>query len=340
MKKLTLILALFCFLVTNTQAQERDPKKLHETARGFMRQGDFNNAVVVLNRALELDPGNLDLRKDLALSQYYKKDLVAALQIAKPLAERKDADVQTFQILGLIYKALEDKKEIDKLYKAALKKFPASGALYNEYGEVLWSKKDYAEAIKQWEKGIESEPNLPGNYYNAAKFYYLSADKLWGLLYGEIFVNLESYTQRTVEIKQMLLEGYKKLYLDTDLMKNQNAKNEFTATCLGLYQKHAETVSIGITPETIAAVRTRFILEWYNQYATRFPFRLFEHHNQLLKLGFFEAYNQWIFGAAANLAAYDQWTKTHEEVNKEFLRLQQNRIFKIPTGQYYNKIPN
>lgn len=339
MKKIIVLLLAFASFAS-LQAQERDPKKLQETARTFMRQGDFSNALVVLNRALELDPGNLELLKDLALTHYYKKDLASALGVAKPLAERKDVDVQSYQILGLIYKALEEKKEVDKMYKAALKKFPASGVLYNEYGELLWAKNEFAEAIKNWEKGIESEPSLPGNYYNAAKYYYMSADKVWGLVYGEIFVNMESYTQRTVEIKQLLLDGYKKLYADADLAKNQNMKNEFVAAFIGLYQKHAETVSIGITPETIAAVRTRFILEWMDKYGARFPFRLFEHHNQLLKLGFFDAYNQWIFGAATNLAAYEEWTRSNAEVNKEFLRLQQNRIFKVPGGQYYNKMPN
>jgi hypothetical protein len=52
-------------------------------------------------------------------------------------------------------------------------------------------------------------------------------------------------------------------------------------------------------------------------------------------MGLFDAYNQWVFGSIDNPAAYKQWTSTHADKNNEFIRLQQNRVFKVPTGQYY-----
>ena len=66
----------------------------------------------------------------------------------------------------------------------------------------------------------------------------------------------------------------------------------------------------GVTAETLSAFRTKFILDWFTKNATRFPFRLYEYHQQLLKSGMFDAYNQWIFGTAGNLPAYENWTKT------------------------------
>lgn len=333
----TFLLVILSFvLVAQVQAQEPDVRKLHETAKTFIRTGDYSNALMILERALQIEPKDLELLKDYAFTLYLKKDYARALEVAKPFAERKDVDVQAYQILAMVYKALEERKESEKLYKAALKKFPSSGALYNEFGEMLWAKKDFGEAVKQWEKGIETDPNYSGNYYNVAKYYYFSQDKWWGLIYGELFVNLESYSQRTVEIKGMLLEGYKKLFTGGDVLKGQDIKNEFVAAGLGLMQKHGNSIiNSGITPETITILRSRFILDWYAQYATKFPFRLFEHHQQLQRMGLLDAYDQWIFGAAANLASYQQWTSTHAETNKEFLRLQQNRVFKIPAGQYY-----
>ena len=41
---------------------------------------------------------------------------------------------------GLVYKAIEERKECEKMYKQGLKRFPNSGVLYNEYGEMLWTK--------------------------------------------------------------------------------------------------------------------------------------------------------------------------------------------------------
>lgn len=319
-------------------SQDSLSKKAQETAKAYMRQGDFSNAILVLNRALQQDADNLELQKDLAFAYYLHRNYAQALQVAKPFEERKDADVQSYQILGMVYKALESRKDCERMYKAALKKFPNSGVLYNEYGEMLWSKGDFTEAAKLWEKGIETDPNYSGNYYNAAKYYFFTQDKVWGLVYGEIFLNLESYSKRTPEIKKILLEGYKKLFTDANMMKNQDTKNEFVKAFLDIMSTQSSFIAAnGITPETLSAVRTKFVIDWFAKYADKFPFRLYEYHQQLLKEGMFEAYNQWLFATAADLAAYENWTKTHQDEFSKFDYFQHNRVFKMPAGQYYNK---
>jgi tetratricopeptide (TPR) repeat protein len=242
--------------------------------------------------------------------------------------------VQVFQVAGWIYRALEDEGEADKLYKKALKKFPNSAILYSDYGEMLWEKQDYS-AIRQWEKGIESEPNYPGNYYHAARYYYFTMDKVWSLICGEIFVNMESHTRRTVEIKNILLNGYKKLFSENDLMKNQATNNEFVVAFLNTIRNQSSVVSLGISPESLTMLRTRFILDWEGKYGSRFPFRLFEYHKQLLKEGLFEAYNQWLFGSVQNLTAFQTWINTHQESYRTFTSFHQGRVFKM-NGQFYH----
>ena len=313
----------------------QDSTSLHQTAKTFIRQGDYSNAIGVLNKALQAQPNNFEIKKDLAFAYYLHRDFVKALEIAKPLTEASNADIQSYQILGMVYKGIEERKECEKMYKAAIKKFPKSGVLYNEYGEMLWSKKDFTDAVKLWEKGIEVEPNFSGNYYNAAKYYYFSVDKVWGIIYGEIFINLESYSKRTAEIRNLILDGYKKLFSDADMAKNQNNKNEFVNAFLGSMKKNSSVVNSGVSPESLAALRTRFILDWYPANAARYPFRLFDYHLQLLKAGMFDAYNQWIFGIAKDLAAFQIWTTTHTDEYNKFNTFQKNRVFKLPEGQYY-----
>ena len=36
------------------------------------------------------------------------------------------------------------------------------------------------------------DPSFGSNYYNACKYYYYNKSKVWCLIYGEIFVNIES----------------------------------------------------------------------------------------------------------------------------------------------------
>ncbi len=335
MKKL-FILSIFAIFCVQIIAQTQDAKQLHETGKTFMRQGDLANASLVLNRALQQEPDNIEILKDIAFNYFLQKDYSKALEIAKPITERKDADDQCYQITGNIYKALGQEKECEKLYKKGIKKFPQSGALYNEYGELLFATQD-PNAIKQWEKGIEMDPGYSVNYYNACKYYYLTSNRIWSIIYGEIFLNIEVLTSRTPEIKNILLDSYKKLFADNDIFINTKDKNNFEQAFLQTLYKQNNIAASGINPETLTMIRTRFVLDWFNSYSSKFPFRLFDYHLQLLREGMFDAYNQWIFGSAQNLVAYQNWTSTHATEYDTFSRFQKGRVFKIPAQQYYHK---
>jgi Tfp pilus assembly protein PilF len=330
---------LLVLLFSLALVAQQDVKTLQETARGFTKQGDFPNALFVLNRALEMEPNNLSVNKDLALVYYQKSDYPAAQKVLNKLMERPDADAAVFQMAAMLFKSNGEVKEADKIYKKGLKLFPQSGALLNEYGELLWAQKDFT-AIRQWEKGIEVDPNYSRNYYNAARYYYFTVDKVWSLVYGEMFVNMESYTQRTAEIKGLLLESYKKLFTEADMQRGQDGKNPFVQAFLGSNNKQSTVAMNGITPESLTMIRTRFVLDWFEKSGSRFPFRLFEYQRQLLKEGVFDAYNQWLFGSTQNLSAYQNWTTTHSDEYAQFTGSQRTRMFKLPlSGQYYQS-PN
>lgn len=326
MKHLFLWLALFSATAVVAQTA-------HETAYSFLKTGDHDNAILVLNKALQTSPNDEQLLQDIALAYYYKKDFANAREYAKKLMDRDEADVSSYQIAGTVFRALEEMKEADKLYKKALKKYPNSGVLYSEYGELLWSKEN-KDAIVLWEKGIQADPSYAGNYYHAATYYFFTKDKVWSLLYGEIFVNMEYLTERAREIKEQLLKAYKeKLFLSNG--GEEKPATPFAQSVYDTYTKQSSLTSKGLTVETLTMIRTRFILDWYARHAAKYPFRLFDYQQQLLRSGMFEAYNQWLFGPVDNLAAFELWTKTNAEAYRQFTNFQRNRVFKIPAGQYY-----
>jgi len=201
---------------------------------------------------------------------------------------------------------------------------------------LLWAKKDFS-AIDLWEKGIKEDPSCAGNYYNAALFYYYTKDKVWTLVYGEIFVNMESLTERAAAMKQLLLDAYKqKLFADPDLLKDADKnKNGFVKAYLECMNKQSSLANRGVTTETLTMIRTRFILDWFAKYGDTYPFKLFDYQRQLIQEGMFNAYNQWLFGSVENLSGYDNWNKTHAEEFNNFTTFQKTRIFKVPQGQYY-----
>ena len=113
MKKFLLFFALISSL--SSFSQTTDPKELQENARAYWRVGDYDNASILLIKAMELAPADLDIAKDLALNYYFQKENNKALDVVKPLLDRPDVDDQSFQIAGNIYKALEMTKEADAM---------------------------------------------------------------------------------------------------------------------------------------------------------------------------------------------------------------------------------
>jgi tetratricopeptide (TPR) repeat protein len=200
--------------------------ELQNTAKTFMKQGDYTNAIVILNRCIEKEPSNTSVGKDLALSYFYSQNNVKALETIQPVLESNDADDQCFLIAGNIYKYLEKPKESEKIYKKGIAKFPESGPLYNELGETQIANKD-KDAIKNWEKGIKADPSFGRNYFNAARYYFFQKEYIWSNIYGEIFVNMEPNGTRAAEIKKMLLDGYKQMFVENITNKEADTKNEF-----------------------------------------------------------------------------------------------------------------
>src|SRR6476469_3352686 len=92
----------FVFIVASCiQAAAQDsPGKI---AKGYIRQGDYNNAILVLNRAIPNDNENIELKKDLAFAYYMQRDFPKAMDVIKPVVDSRDADVQSYQILGMVY---------------------------------------------------------------------------------------------------------------------------------------------------------------------------------------------------------------------------------------------
>ena len=100
---------LVCLLSFSIFAQD-DARKLQETAKTFTRQGDYTNAILVLNRAASLSPNDPAIQKEIAYNYFLNGEYDQAAAFIKPLTEKEDADIQTFQIAGTIYKGKNDRK--------------------------------------------------------------------------------------------------------------------------------------------------------------------------------------------------------------------------------------
>ena len=244
-------------------------------------------------------------------------------------------DDQIYQIAGDIFQRLNQQEKSEMILKKGIAKFPESGVLYNELGVLLWGQNN-EDAINYWEKGIETDPNYSKNYYNAANYYYFKKNWVWCMIYGEIFVNLESFSKRTPEVKILLWKAVNKFYSSSKSALNEMNRGKFIQHYIDNMYGEGNSADQPINVEDFMMTRTKFILYWFNNHTHRYPFKLFEYHQELLQKGLFEAYHEWLFGSSYNLSAFQNWTQTHYSEYNEFISLQKSRIYKNPKDQYYH----
>lgn len=326
MKFFAIIILAFSICFSNTIKAQQD---LYATAKALMKDGDYENACLVLNKLLNTEPENIAAKKDYAFATFYKKDYKKSIDVTKQLITDTTSDDQLYQLLAMNYKASANAKEFEKILNSSIIKFPANGYFYNELGEQNYINKQSDSAIKNWEKGIENSPNYAGNYYNAAMYYSAKNNLIWAAFYGEVFVNLESYTVRTAEVKSLIAEAYKKILNQSITISSNNKFEKKITEVLG-------TTNDNISTALLLSIRTKFILQWfYDKNNESYPCQLFSHQQYLLQEGMFEAYNQWLFGVVLNPVQYKIWADAHKAEVKTFEKYQQNKLFKIPVQQYY-----
>jgi len=250
------------------------------------------------------------------------------------LIDRQDADVRAFQMLGMCYKAMANYSECGILYKYALLKFPNSGVIYNEYAELHAMQQQLNLAIELWEKGIEADPNYSSNYYHATMYYALQKKWCRVLLYGEYFLNLESYSARTQTIKTKLTNAYQAL-LKPNAINTGDASGSFEKALCQTLISHLPENSKEFSLDALIEYRTKFLQDWLKENAAQYPLRLTDHLQQLLKEGYFTAYHHWLFGEDIVPADHQQWMNTHAKEWSDFKNFQQGRVFKVPAHQYY-----
>lgn len=304
-----------------------DVKKMQESARSYLERNDFDNAIMMYSQAIRLAPSNVVLRRDLAYTYYLSGNDKKAKEIIDPVVQSSVADEQAYQIAIVIYTKLKNSAKAKRLINEGLTKFPSSGVLYNTKGNMLQGDKKSKDALEAYNKGIKSEPEFANNYYSAAKLYYSNNNPVWALIYGEIYLNLDPFSAKTIDIKKQMIDAYRMLLSPTegDALPDFNTddmpgadKKSFTAAFKQTMQRSAPAIVSGLNTESLTMLRTRFMIAWSKDYAALFPFTLFTYQDKMLRNGIFDAYNQWLFGAADNSAAFSQWVKAHANNYTDF----------------------
>ena len=313
-------------------------------AHDYAVRGNYKDAITIYKQAILITPGQKKIYNLLGEALYKSGDFNGAISILQPLLEQKQADTLTYHVLATCYTAKGKNREGLSILIRGLEEFPNSGLLFHKMGEIFQSDNIPEKALFAWTTGICKDPAFPGNYENAATAYLQGNKKIWGLVYGEIFIGLNTDTIRCAAMKNLLWEGYTSFFAaianNTPEFGKQPSPGKaktFEDAFVSTYTKLTPVVSDGLTAETLTMIRTRFLMEWYSSgYAVEFPFTLFTMQDNMLRNGKFEIYNEWLWGNAESAPSYTIWNTFHEGDIDRFLKWQAGHQSYPTTGQCYN----
>ena len=315
MKYKILIGCIIILSVSIAKAQDNTEiaaKKAKE-AINLMDNGKVEESIKLLEDAQKLDPSKYQYPYEIGYAYYLIKEYKSAAKALEKAKKYEDASDLVYQLLGNSYDDAGKRSKALETYEEGLKLFPNSGYLYLEIGIVNMMEKEYNKALGYFEKGIEKAPKYASNYYWATKIYLSSTEEVWGMIYGEIFINLEPSTKRTVEISKLLFDEYKsEIKIINDTMKSVSFSKNATITLEQLQDTKNFKLPFGIScyePTLIMSIlnikdinlvslnsiRTQFIENYYkSEFDIKYPNILFAYQNKLNQSGHFEAYNYWL----------------------------------------------
>ncbi len=361
MKLFCITILLFFSLIFQAQSQTDKVKaqKLYEEGLKLLDQSQFKEASVKISEAKQADPKTVDESFVEGYIFYKRKEYDDAISAFDTDIKSGKAKPDAYKLLGNCYELKNNKPKAASVYKAGLKAFPKSGVLLMELGITEMFNKNYNKAIEYFERGIKAEPDFAPNYYWAAKLFNQTPEKVWVLMYGETFMNLERNTDRTIDMGILLYEAYKKAFTEkSDTAKHlaltrnwTNTKQKsgtlikpkmklsfdevFTETMSG--SKAQKEFNLGI----LANYRNNFLTDWFNtEQNKQFPNQLFTYLKTIKDQGKFELYNYWLFqeGDQPTMA---RWIGNNDVKFNEFLKwfsdnpLKVQKEDKLYRGQYW-----
>lgn len=324
-----------------------------QEAIAVMDEGEYERSIEMLEECKLLDPRSYIYSYEIGLAYTFMKDYEAAIAELKKTVKIDGVNSQAYQLLGNAYSLSGQRNKALKAYKKGLGRFPDAGNLYLETGNIYLAEEDYANAIMNYDKGIEVAPLYPSNYFRLAKLFLNSNQRHHGLIYGETFMNLERTTGRTQEMSELLYQTYDEaiditadstsldfceivITLD-DIKSIEDLRLPYCA----IWGKNmalavAKTETFGL--ETIATTRSSFLDFYYQEDAAEYPVVLYDYHQEMVEAGVFEAYTYYLF-QMGNPEEFDYWLSKHQTEYEAFVEwyTQEENILDFGSEERYTR---
>lgn len=317
----------------------------------------YDDAIALLQQARSLDSHNPTYRYEMAAICYRQKKYADVIRLMKSTLRSSKANAEYYRLLGNAYDLGGNSTRAEKIYKRGIKRFKKAGSLYAEMGGMAYRRGNNDAAADWWERGIEKAPNFATNYYWAATLYCHSSEKLWGLLYAELFMNLEPNGERNETISRLLYDTYANaLQAPTDSTPATVSFSEKAQIYLLLNETETDTVlpfqvlynleAQWAMPlplrdknlQTLYVFRKNWLARWQTEQHREYqPNLVFDRQQTIETAQHTEAYNYWLL-RKGNPIEFNEWLRQHPYTFKEFIDwFNQNPLQLGPSLQFYRR---
>ncbi len=283
----------------------------------FMDRRLPDQAIAAWDRVIAAIPDFTPYRYERAVCLVMAERYQDAVDVLTPIYQDTTLFDRGYQLLGNCYDYLEDTAASRRVYEAGLEAWPGSGRLHYELGAAAFLRRDVPTALQWWVKGTKVEPRFATNYYWICKGLAATPDKLWAVLYGEAFVNLETNTERTKEISSLLFTTWNKAislghpddpinFCSEATLNEPSPYGPATMNFATAFEFTVATSSQPLIPEAgirqrlsikeLVDLRVTFIRGWISAgYLKAYPNDLLSYHAKLLEDGWLDEYFWWLY---------------------------------------------
>jgi len=122
-------------------------------------KGNLDKAIVLLRRAVELDPDSLYLQRELATVYLQNKENQRALEVLENLLAKNPNDVKSLIIYGGIRQVRKENQQAVAAYEKALTQDPKQEKVYSLLGALYLQADDFKRAREVFNRQVEVFPS-------------------------------------------------------------------------------------------------------------------------------------------------------------------------------------
>ncbi len=197
--------------------------------------------------------------------------------------------------------------------------------------------------FKEMEQDALKNYSRPETYEKLATSFGSSTEKVWAVIYGEVFCNLSPDADRRSGIGSLVYQLYDKSLsnkgggLTVNLTENAQApqgqppfESQFElAFLMGAFPLGSSVTPLSI--QKLTEIRKHQLSQWAQK---KLPSNeLVRWQQAIMVAGHFDAYNYWLF-QSARPDEFGQWAKEHQTQYQAWLDWQANNKFAVQTPDF------